>query len=199
VNMSSYGEEDRALPLRWKLAILALSAIVASATLVGCGKSELSTKRANSPETGLSLPVTFIGEPGEKRCEALQASEPSSSYKAFAPMRSDTGDDVTISGVVMAYPTCQLVSGATVEFWYADKDGLYKDNLRRGRLITDIQGAFNFSVEMPGSYTDGNGEPVPSHVHIWVSGVGIQARGMTIMTNEPVVETEATVVMPTGV
>jgi hypothetical protein len=198
VNKLSFISGSKLRPVRWNV-IVGLSALVAFVSVSGCSQSENSTSNPKIPSVGVSNPVTFVGAPGERDCEALQATEPSSSYKSSAPMRSDTGDAVTISGVVLAYPTCQSVSGATVEFWYAAEDGSYKDDLRRGRLITDKQGGFKFSVEMPGGYSDGNGQPVPSHVHIWVSGIGILARGMTVMTEENVVKTVATVVMPTGV
>ena len=189
----------RVKPIQQRLAVFGLSMLVLITTMTGCTQSEKNDIDQNSASKELALPVSFVGTPGENKCEALQETEPSSSYRALAPMRSDTGDAVEISGNVLVYPTCQYVSGAIVEFWYAAKDGSYKDELRRGRLTTDAQGGFNFSVEMPGSYKGENGQPVPAHVHIWVSGIGILARGMAIMIKGSEMKTIATVVMPTGV
>ena len=184
---------------RGHLVALAVAVALVGVTLAGCSRGGSTSEMGSGSVVEQPVPVTFVGTPGERSCAPLQETQPSSSYVALAPLRSDTGDDVTISGVVLAAPTCQAVAGATVEFWYAGADGSYNDDLRRGRMATDEQGRFSFTVEMPGSYTDDNGQLVPSHVHMWISGIGVQARGMSVMTDRPTISTVATVVMPDGV
>lgn len=184
---------------RNRLVALAIATTLVGMALTGCSRGESTREMDTGPVVEQPVPVTFVGTPGERSCDPSQEAQPSSSYVALAPLRSDTGDDVTISGVVLAAPTCQAVAGATVEFWYAGADGSYNDALRRGRMITDEQGRLMFTVEMPGSYTDNNGQLVPSHVHMWVSGIGVQARGLSVMTDKAAIETVATVVMPDGV
>lgn len=165
--------------------------------LVGCSGGDVEQVPAQSFTP--STQVQFVGEPYQRSCEPLQEDQPSSSYVAGAPLRPNSGDDVVISGEVLVHPTCQLVAGAVVEYWYAGPDGKYDDNQRRGRVITDSQGRFTFSVAEPGSYTDANGNMVREHIHLWVSGLGVLARGTAVQTNQQVVNVTATVATPTGV
>jgi len=184
---------------RGRLVVSAVTVALVGMTLAGCSRDGSTNEMRSGSVVEQPVPVTFVGTPGERDCEPLQETQPSSSYVGLAPLRSDTGDDVTISGVVLAAPTCQAVAGATVEFWYAGAEGSYNDDLRRGRMVTDEQGRFSFTVELPGSYTDDKSQLVPSHVHMWISGIGVQARGMSVMTDKPTIETVATVVIPDGV
>jgi protocatechuate 3,4-dioxygenase beta subunit len=77
------------------------------------------------------------------------------------------GTPILISGQVFDQD-CNLISGASVDFWQADANGAY-DNAGftlRGHVITDNDGFYAMETIEPGLYT---GRPAHIHVKVFAS------------------------------
>jgi protocatechuate 3,4-dioxygenase beta subunit len=87
-------------------------------------------------------------------------------YTPNAPVRSRTGDGLTVHGAVRSTRDCAALPGATLEWWSADGKGEYQDRLRATQA-TDAQGNFRYVTESPGRYPGR-----PPHLHVKISAPG---------------------------
>jgi protocatechuate 3,4-dioxygenase beta subunit len=87
-------------------------------------------------------------------------------YKPDAPERARTGSGLVVSGAVRSARGCAPLPGARVEWWSADEQGAYRDDLRATQR-TDAQGRFTYETVAPGRYPGR-----PPHLHVRVSAPG---------------------------
>lgn len=87
-------------------------------------------------------------------------------YKPGAPERAATGHGLLVSGTVRSARDCAPLAGARLEWWSADADGEYRDDLRATQ-VTRADGAFRYETVMPGRYPGR-----PPHVHVKISAPG---------------------------
>ena len=90
-------------------------------------------------------------------------------YVAGAPVRSTTGDGLTVEGIVRSTRECKTLAGATLEWWSADVRGSY-DDAHRATQVANGEGRFRYVTDMPGKYP---GRPV--HLHVKVTALGHRA------------------------
>jgi protocatechuate 3,4-dioxygenase beta subunit len=97
-------------------------------------------------------------------------------YKQGAPFRNDLTSGVRVSkvlevrGRVLACDCETPLSGALIDVWQADEDGVYDNTgyLLRARLQTDADGQYQYSSVLPGAYLNGD-QYRPRHIHCKVS------------------------------
>ena len=113
-------------------------------------------------------------------CVATQRDALGPFFVKDAPQQGDLciaasdNERLTVSGRILAAPTCQPLAGATIEIWQADVKGEYsqvsrerKDNPRcllRATLRSDADGRYTFRSVLAGEYPGR-----PSHIHYRVS------------------------------
>ena len=78
------------------------------------------------------------------------------------PLRAKIGTGHVLTGVVLSALDCKPIRGARVEFWQANKQGVYT-RATSGSVRTNAQGRFRFEGPYPASY---GGRP--AHIHIRV-------------------------------
>jgi len=115
--------------------------------------------------------LTLVGLPGPVRgedgmCVPTAEDAEGPFYKPGALERLSTGSGLAISGEVRSYPGCRPIPGARVEWWHADRSGLYVDSLR-GMQKTGATGGYAFTTSPPGIYPGR-----PPHIHFKVSAPG---------------------------
>ncbi len=119
---------------------------------------------------------------GPDACAVTQDNIEGPFYKSGAPMspgaianlRSGvTGDLLQVVGVVYAADCTTPLSGAVVDVWQADSDGVYDNTgfTLRARMRTEACGRYRFDTILPGNY-----DTRPRHIHYKVShpdGLGL--------------------------
>jgi len=83
-------------------------------------------------------------------------------YRSAAPLRSKIGSGYTLSGTVRSSADCRPLPGARIEFWQANRAGVY-DDAHRATIIADQQGRFRLETDFPAAYAQR-----PPHIHILV-------------------------------
>ena len=78
------------------------------------------------------------------------------------PQRAKIGTGHVLTGIVLSALDCKPIRGARVEFWQANKQGVYTRSTS-GSVRTNAQGRFRFEGPYPASY-----EGRPAHIHIRV-------------------------------
>lgn len=93
-------------------------------------------------------------------------------YAAGAPLRADGvlfdrappphAPIITVSGRVLDVDTGAPRSGAELDIWHADQDGIYDREgfYLRGKVLTDDQGRYSFRTVMPNDYAEHDGDPI---------------------------------------
>jgi catechol 1,2-dioxygenase len=109
-------------------------------------------------------------------------------------MRPDEkGDRLTFRGRVVDHEG-QPLSGAVLDVWHADADGLYSgfsdlpEGILRGKIIADADGRYEVRTIVPAPYTIPHDGPTgrmiavagwhpwrPAHIHVIVSADGYEA------------------------
>lgn len=95
-------------------------------------------------------------------------------YKAGSPQKEDLiendmpGNPIVISGGVFDQD-CNPISGAIIDFWQADTEGVYDNSgyILRGHVISDEKGFYRIRTMEPGPYTGR-----PPHIHVKVFSPG---------------------------
>jgi protocatechuate 3,4-dioxygenase beta subunit len=96
-------------------------------------------------------------------------------YKPDAPERADLTTDDGVTGTVLSLfgqvlsVGCVPLADATLDFWQANKDGVYDDVgfVLRGVTRTDADGNWTLRTIIPGNYAGR-----PRHLHVKVSAPG---------------------------
>ena len=113
-----------------------------------------------------------MGSPPAMAAASCPATRPDSLgpfYVAGAPERNQTGEGLTIAGVVRSTRGCKPLPGARLEWWAANARGEY-DDAHRATQSADGEGRFRYVTDMPGKYP---GRPV--HVHVKLTAPGHKA------------------------
>lgn len=102
-------------------------------------------------------------------------------YRAGAPDRTEfnvntrPGTPMVLSGRVESGTCGAPVSGAVLDLWHADGDGVYDldtpDFALRGRVTTDADGRYAVRSVQPGAYFFG-GQPRARHIHVRLTAAG---------------------------
>lgn len=110
-------------------------------------------------------------------------------YKTGSPLRTNlpeegiSGEKITLSGVVFD-TDCQAVSGAWIDFWQANGEGMY-DNIGyklRGHQFTGSDGKYVLETVIPGVYS---GRTPHIHVKLRASEKSPIITTQLFMPNEP--------------
>ena len=117
----------------------------------------------------LALGALLAPSAATAACPPTRADSLGPFYVAGAPERSQTGEGLTIDGVVRSTRECRPLAGAKLEWWAANPRGDY-DDAHRAVQAADREGRFRYLTDMPGKYP---GRPV--HVHVRVTAPGHQA------------------------
>jgi len=83
-------------------------------------------------------------------------------YRPAAPLRGTIGSGYILSGTVRSAADCRPLPGARIEFWQANRAGVY-DDAHRATIIADQQGRFRLETDFPAGYSKR-----PPHIHILV-------------------------------
>ena len=99
-------------------------------------------------------------------------------YRADAPLISDLtyegleGTRIHLDGTVYGPDCTTPMTGAMVEIWHCDSEGVYDndspDFRQRGRILSDENGQYSFTTILPGKYQNGKLYR-PAHIHYRVS------------------------------
>ena len=119
-----------------------------------------------------------------KSCSATQAIEEGPYYLASTPTRSDVTDGQAGKPITITFKvidtTCKPISGARVDIWFANADGVYSGvankgddlgagvnsgNFLRGTQFADKNGVVTFKGIYPGWYP---ARTIHIHEKIWV-------------------------------
>ncbi|MDX1522092.1 MAG: hypothetical protein R3264_10730 [Anaerolineae bacterium] len=98
-------------------------------------------------------------------------------YRPEAPFQTNLvppgseGKILIVSGTVYAADCRTPLAGAQIEIWHADADGSYQSSPFRARLITDSNGAYEFTTIKPLPY-DAWDDVHPARIHYQVSYPG---------------------------
>ena len=114
---------------------------------------------------GLLAGLAFAGTVAAE-CRATEGVVLDANYRPHSPMRSSVGKGYVLTGTVRASGDCQPVAGATVEFWMAGTDGVYRDAYR-GVAVADKRGVFRIESHFPGGSTG-----MAPHIHMAVAADG---------------------------
>jgi len=87
-------------------------------------------------------------------------------YEPNAPMRTQTGQGLKVSGRVQSTRDCKPLPGARIEWWSADRAGDYKD-AHRATVLTGNDGTYRYETVFPSGYSFR-----PPHLHVKVSASG---------------------------
>ena len=82
--------------------------------------------------------------------------------RGMPPVRAKTGTGHVLTGVVISALDCKPIAGARVEFWQANRKGVYGRALS-ATVFTGKDGRFRYQSPRPVSY-----EGRPAHIHIRV-------------------------------
>lgn len=130
-----------------------------------------------------SLPAA---EAATKSCTPTQSVEEGPYYLSSTPTRSDVTDGQEGKAITLSFTVldtaCKPISGARVDIWYANAQGIYSGvasmgddlgagvnsgNFLRGTQMTNAKGVVTFKGIYPGWYP---ARTVHIHEKIWVGG-----------------------------
>lgn len=83
-------------------------------------------------------------------------------YRPGAPLRNKIGSGYLLSGTVRSAADCRPLPGARIEFWQANRDGVY-DDAHRAAIVADSRGRYRLETDFPEPYARR-----PAHIHILV-------------------------------
>ena len=83
--------------------------------------------------------------------------------RGMPPVRSKIGSGHVLTGVVLSAAGCKPLRHASVQFWQANRNGVYT-RAGSATVFTDRNGRFRFEGPFPPSY-----EGLPGHIHIRVT------------------------------
>jgi hypothetical protein len=142
----------------------------AGLVVAGLGISE--AKATNAPPKALRRQPT-------PQCVETEDNILGPFYRAGAPFRTalaspDEGQPLVIDGTVSG-PDCVPISGALVDVWQANDDGVYdlktSEYRWRGRMLSFDDGSYHFQTILPGWYRSGP-DYRPRHIHCKISQDG---------------------------
>jgi protocatechuate 3,4-dioxygenase beta subunit len=94
---------------------------------------------------------------------AATAGDPFGPFgRGMPPVRSRIGSGHVLTGVVLSASGCKPLRHASVQFWQANRNGVYT-RAGSATVFTDRNGRFRFEGPFPPSYEDR-----PGHIHIRV-------------------------------
>jgi len=105
---------------------------------------------------------------GGRACRPTPSDSEGPFYIPGAPLTTETGSGLTVSGQVLGAPDCRPVPGARVEWWQTNRGGRYDDG-HRGSQVSDSDGNYRFDTDFPGLYPGR-----PAHIHFKVSAPGFR-------------------------
>lgn len=111
-------------------------------------------------------PGVLVAQTSSSQCAATQPDIEGPFYKPNAPVRTQTGRGLEVSGRVRSVLDCRPLKGARIEWWSADAAGDYKDE-HRATVVTDKDGRYRYETVSPSGYSFR-----PPHLHVKVSAVG---------------------------
>ena len=152
--------------------------VTSGAVATGCGSHMGSRPGADAATTDARGPLP---DGQSAACSATSSDVEGPFFEAGAPQRikiaqdDEPGQRLMITGVVQD-SDCAPISGALLDVWQADKDGVYhgaaQEYRLRGQIITDAQGAYTIDTIKPGSYALAANSWRPAHIHFTVSKPG---------------------------
>ena len=115
---------------------------------------------------GWIQPRVLVAQTSSSGCPVTQADIEGPFYKANAPVRTQTGRGLQVSGSVRSVKNCEPLQGARIEWWSADGEGDYKDE-HRATVVTGKEGSYRYETVSPSGYSFR-----PPHLHVKVSASG---------------------------
>jgi protocatechuate 3,4-dioxygenase beta subunit len=113
--------------------------------------------------SGLALFAGSAGSaPGANACKPTREDAFGPFGRVTPPTRAKIGTGHVLTGVVLSSIDCKPIRGARVEFWQANKRGVYT-RATSGAVRTNAQGRFRFEGPRPTSYSGRS-----PHIHIRV-------------------------------
>jgi protocatechuate 3,4-dioxygenase beta subunit len=103
-----------------------------------------------------------VGTPAAT-CTATAADAFGPFGRGMPPVRSKIGAGHVLTGVVLSAAGCKPLRHASVQFWQANRNGVYT-RAGSGTVFTDRNGRFRFEGPVPTPY-----EGLPGHIHIRVT------------------------------
>ncbi|MGC6514838.1 MAG: hypothetical protein ACON4N_10105 [Myxococcota bacterium] len=166
--------------------------------LVGCTASEdkatdasvpLDTDPSDPPDTDAGDPPSVIDTDGDTartgECGVTIDQTPGPFELDIDGPRSDLSGDgpglpLTVEIQVVDHVSCDVLEGATVDLWHANRDGVYSgfasqdskgEDFFRGEQVTDAKGTVVFTTRFPGFYPGRT-----AHLHVRVRAEGYPDR-----------------------
>ena len=103
---------------------------------------------------------------GQTSCQPTASDIEGPYYVPGAPERSKIGSGLIIRGTVRSSEDCSLLSGARIEWWQVNPEGVY-DDAHRATLYTGQRGSYRLETHSPVSYFQR-----PPHLHVKVFAAG---------------------------
>ena len=114
----------------------------------------------------LSLCLSQPSSAALTECQPTASDAEGPFYKSDAPIRDSTGRGLLVSGEVKSAGSCNVISGARVEWWQTNPQGRYDDE-HRGAQLTSSDGSYRFETDFPPGYFGR-----PPHIHFKVFAPG---------------------------
>jgi len=103
---------------------------------------------------------------GQTSCQPTARDIEGPYYVPGAPERSTIGSGLIIGGTVRSSEDCSLLTGARIEWWQVNPEGVY-DDAHRATLYTGQSGSYRLETHSPVSYFQR-----PPHLHVKVFAAG---------------------------
>lgn len=104
-----------------------------------------------------------------EKCTPTKTDMEGPFYKPNAPFRDKTGSGLTVSGRTLSYPDCKPIPQVVIEYWHANREGVY-DDAHRAIIISDKEGRYKFVTDFPGIYPGR-----PAHIHFKIRAHGFKS------------------------
>lgn len=111
-------------------------------------------------------PGAFPVPVGASTCPPTRTDSEGPFYEPNAPRRTQTGQGLQVTGNVQSTKDCEPLPNARIEWWSADREGNYTDQLR-ATVMTGKDGAYRYQTVFPSGYSFR-----PPHLHVKVSASG---------------------------
>ena len=112
--------------------------------------------------SGIALLASAAGSAVSATCKPTPDDGAGPFSRVTPPMRAKIGTGHVLTGVVLSALDCKPIRGARVEFWQANRQGVYT-RASSGAVVTNAAGRFRYEGPRPVSYSGRS-----PHIHIRV-------------------------------